>query len=169
MNLIELPDTLAERVGCLIRPVLRPNHTLESRTEHDGLALQGRWQAVTSQLEGWKHNPDQLEDEGVVPPSRELVEAAEGVAEALSGHGVDRPDTLVTNGDGGIVMRWRLPGRTWSIELDADGSIESSLMARNRRFSTTSRLVSQSSCCSTNHNRSRSSGRQKASGITTIG
>jgi hypothetical protein len=73
-----------------------------------------------------------LEDEGVVSPSRELVEVAEDVAEALRAYGVDPPDILVTNGDGGIVMRWRLSDRTWSIELDVDGSIESSLMAGRR-------------------------------------
>jgi len=45
---------------------------------------------------------------------------------------VEPPDALLTNGDGGVVFRWRLPGRTWSIELDVDGSIESSLMADSK-------------------------------------
>jgi hypothetical protein len=129
MKLIELPDTLAERIGCLIQPVLRPDQT---RRESADMDLQGKWQTVNSQLAGWKCDPDQLEDEGVRALSYELVEAAEEVAEALRGHGVDPPDTLVTNGDGGIVMRWRLSGRTWSIELDSDGSIESSLMVGSR-------------------------------------
>jgi hypothetical protein len=132
MNLIELPDTPAARIECLIRPVLRPNHIPETRRPTAGIDLHSEWQAVASHLAGWMRNLYELEDEAVLAPTRELVEAAQDVAEALAGYGVDPPNTLVTNGDGGIVMRWRLPGRTWSIELDTDGSIESSLMAGSR-------------------------------------
>ena len=130
MQLAELPDKLTERIGCLIQPVL-PTHQTRDHCPHVS-ELRGRWQPIKLQLAGWKSNPDQLEDEGVVAPTREIVALAEDVAEALCGHGVDPPDTVLNNGDGGIVMRWRLLGRTWSIELDLDGSIESSLLVSNR-------------------------------------
>ena len=93
MKLVELPGTLAERVGCLIRPILEPSRAADDRGEAASRDLQSRWHIVSAQLAGWKSNPDQVADEGV---------------------------------------RWRLPGRTWSIELDVDGSIESSLMAGTR-------------------------------------
>ena len=76
-----------------------------------------------TQLAHWKSNPDQLEDEGVLVPTAALVGVAEDVAEVLCDNAVDPPDVLLPNGDGGIVLRWRLPSRTWSIEMDADGSI----------------------------------------------
>lgn len=129
MKLIELPDTLADRIGCLIRPVLQPNHVPEDRKDTAGSDLQSRWQTVMAQLANWKSNPDQLRDEGVLAPTAALVAVAEDVAEALCRHAVDPPNNLLTNGDGGIVLRWRLPDRTWSIEMDVDGSIESSLLA----------------------------------------
>jgi hypothetical protein len=129
MQLIQLPDTLADRIDCLIRPVFQPDHIPEDRKNLVGSDLESRWQTVMTQLAIWKSNPDQLEDEGVLAPTVALVAAAEDVAEILCGDAVDPPDTLLTNGDGGIVLRWRLPGRTWSIELDVDGSIESSLLA----------------------------------------
>ncbi len=129
MKLIELPDTLADRIACLIRPVLQPNHIPEDRKDLAGSDLQSRWQTVMTQLANWKSNPDQLEDEGVLAPTAALVAVVEDVAEVLCGYAVDPPDTLLTNGDGGIVLRWRLPGRTWSIEMDVNGSIESSLFA----------------------------------------
>ncbi len=91
--------------------------------------LQSRWQTVMTQLANWKSNPEQLEDEGLLAPTTVLVAVVEDVAEVLCSHAVDPPDTLLTNGDGGIVLRWRLSGRTWSIEMDVDGSIESSLLA----------------------------------------
>jgi hypothetical protein len=128
----ELPDTLAEKIGCLIRPILQPTRAADDRRETADPDLQSRWQTVLAQLASWKSNPNQVADEGVLPPLTALLASAENVAEVLLARGVEPPDNLLTNGDGGIVFRWRLPGRTWSIELDVDGSIESSLMAGSR-------------------------------------
>lgn len=132
MKLVELPDTLAEKVGCLIQPIVQPNHVADDRNELQRADLRSRWQPELAQLAGWKSNPDQVADEGVLAPPAELVASAEDVAHALCAHGVEPPDHLLTNGDGGVVFRWRLAGRTWSIEMDIDGSIESSLIAGSR-------------------------------------
>jgi len=132
MKIIELPDTLAERIGCLIRPVLQPNHLSKDEKDIIDTDLRGRWQTVMLELAKWKSDPVQLEDEGVIAPTVALVAVAEDVADALCGYAVDPPDTLLTNGDGGIVLRWRLPDRTWSIEIDVDGSIESSLFTSSQ-------------------------------------
>lgn len=132
MNLIELPGTLAERIGCLIRPVVQPNHVDDDKKDSVNADLHIRWQTVLSQLGNWKINPQQVADEGVVAPSPDLLACAEDVAETLCTEGVEPPDHLLTNGDGGVVFRWRLPGQTWSIEIDVDGLIESSLLAGGR-------------------------------------
>ncbi len=132
MKLAELPDTLAEKVGCLIRPILPPDPTAHGRKVAAVPGAQSRWRALFGQLADWRSAPDQVADEGVVPPPQPLVACAEDVAEALFAAGVEPPDNLLTNGDGGVVFRWRLPGRTWSIELDVDGSVESSLMCGSR-------------------------------------
>lgn len=129
MQLIELPDELEDRIGCLIRPVFQPNPIADDGKAPAGSDLQSRWLTVMTQLANWKSDPERLEDEGVLAPSAALVAVAENVAEILCRDSVDPPDVLLTNGDGGIVFRWRLPGRTWSIEMDIDGSIESSLLA----------------------------------------
>ncbi len=131
MRLVELPDTLAERITCLIQPVLQPDRAADL-LEAGRADLRSRWQVVLAQLADWKSDSGQLEDEGVVAPTSALLSFAEDVAEVLCANSVEPPDNLLTNGDGGVVFRWRLSGRTWSIELDSDGTIESSLMAGSR-------------------------------------
>jgi hypothetical protein len=130
MKLVELPDTLAEKVGYLIRPVVQANDAGHDRNESRD--LQSRWQPVFEQLASWREDPGQVSDEGVLTPPNALVARAEDVAETLCTQGVEPPDNLLTNGDGGVVFRWRPAGRTWSIEMDVDGSIESSLMAGSK-------------------------------------
>lgn len=129
MDLVELPETFAEKIGCLIQPILPSKQAANDSEAGAGGNLQGRWQQVLAQLADWKVNPEQMADEGVLPPPSALVASAEDVAKVLCSSDVEPPDTLLTNGDGGVVFRWRTPGQTWSIELDVDGSIESSLMA----------------------------------------
>jgi hypothetical protein len=128
MELVELPDTLAEKIECLIRPILQAYPAETSRQSAATSDSQVQWQTVTAQLEKWKSDPDAVADEGVLPPSATLLACAQDVAGVLRGAGVDAPDTLMTNGDGGVVFRWQLHGRTWSIEMDVDGSVESSLI-----------------------------------------
>jgi hypothetical protein len=124
MKLLELPQTLSEKIERLLQPILAAN----GLTGPSGADEKSAWQTVVQQLVEWKRDPQQLADEGVEPPTAGLLEAAGTVAEMLCSGGVEPPDTLVTNGDGGIVFRWRSGQRTWTIELDSDGSIESSLM-----------------------------------------
>ena len=57
-----------------------------------------------------------------------MVHLAINVAKVLRDQNVESPDRVVPNGDGGIVFRWRSGNFTWSLELDADGSLETSLM-----------------------------------------
>jgi hypothetical protein len=124
MKLLELPQTLSEKIERLLQPIL----AADGLTGPSGADERAAWQIVVHQLADWRRDPRGLADEGVEPPTARLIEAAAAVAEMLCNGGVESPDTLVTNGDGGIVFRWRSGQRTWTIELDSDGSIESSLM-----------------------------------------
>ena len=128
MILLELPQTLSEKIERLLQPIL----AVDGFARPGGPEEKAAWQAVLERLADWRRDPQQLADEGVEPPTEGLLEAAGTVADVLGNTGVEPPDTLVTNGDGGIVFRWRSGQSTWAIELDSDGSVESSLMLRDR-------------------------------------
>jgi len=61
-----------------------------------------------------------------------MLRLAMDVAAVLRDRNVEAPDRVIPNGDGGIVFRWRSCDFTWSLELEADGSMETSLMEENR-------------------------------------
>ncbi|MBC8872773.1 MAG: hypothetical protein H8E44_25350 [Planctomycetes bacterium] len=128
MNLLEMPHTLSEKIERLLQPIL----DADGLTRPSGADEKAAWQAVLEQLADWRRDPQQLADEGVEPPTAALLEATGAVGEMLSNGGVEPPDTLITNGDGGIAFRWRSGQRAWTIELDSDGSIESSLMVHGK-------------------------------------
>jgi hypothetical protein len=131
MKLGELPTTVAEKVFCLIQPVV-PSAAENDWNRARNAGLRSRWEPALAQLRDWKNNPDEVADEGVLAPSATLLASAEDVAEALCTHDIEPPDQILPNGDGGVVFRWRSDGRTWSIEMDVDGSIESLLMVGGR-------------------------------------
>ena len=61
-----------------------------------------------------------------------MLRLAMDVAAVLRDRNVEAPDRVIPNGDGGIVFRWRSCDFTWSLELEADGSMETSLMEEDR-------------------------------------
>jgi hypothetical protein len=128
MKLLELPHTLSEKIDRLLQPILASGPVTGSAGEeqHNG------WQAIVEQLCRWTRDPAQLSDEEVEAPTSEVLAMATAVAEVLRDAGVEPPDHLVPNGDGGIVFRWRSGQRAWSIELDSDGSLESYLLQQGK-------------------------------------
>src|SRR5437867_6844152 len=117
MKLLELPHTLSEKVERLLQPILAGGRAAGSAGE----VQRSAWQLVVDQLHHWAGDPRQLADEGVEAPTSEVLAMAAAVADVLRDAGIDPPDSLVPNGDGGIVFRWRSGQRAWSIELDSDG------------------------------------------------
>ncbi len=99
------------------------------------------WQAVVSgRLAEWERNPRQLEDDGIVAPSRETVHRAADIARELCALGLAAPQRVAATGDGGIVFA-RQEGAFFSnIEVMGDGSAEltvyrdSRLVSRQRLF-----------------------------------
>ena len=99
------------------------------------------WQAVVSgRLAEWERNPRQLEDDGIVAPSRETIQRAADIARELCALGLAAPQRVAATGDGGIVFA-RQEGAFFSnIEVMGDGSAEltvyrdSRLVSRQRLF-----------------------------------
>lgn len=128
MPVLEVPRTLPERIEYLLHPVV------ELETPHAPLsqANAGAWQERIEQLAAWARDPQQLSDEDIVAPSGRMIQLAMDVAAVMRDRNVEASDRVVPNGDGGIVFRWRSRDFTWSLELDADGSMETSLMEDNK-------------------------------------
>jgi len=76
-----------------------------------------------------------LEDEGVEAPALEAIRLALNAVDTLRESGVDAPSRTVPDGDGGVVFRWRSGDNAWTLAFEADGTIESSLVAKGRLVS----------------------------------
>jgi hypothetical protein len=124
MKLLELPRTPTEMIHRLLQPIL----SMEKVNGESGQGVKTSWRQISAKLTAWKKVPQELEDDGVEPLGPGVLARAEVVAEALSAACVEPPDTFVPNGDGGLVLRWRVGQRAWWIELDGDGSMEACLM-----------------------------------------
>ena len=125
MKVLDFPQTLPERIDYLLQPVV----TRPATRKRLGEAEIAAWQELTDkQFSSWVRDPEQLSDDGVEAPSVGMVQLAMNIAKVLREQNVEAPDRVVPNGDGGIVFRWRTGDFTWSLELDVDGSLETSLM-----------------------------------------
>lgn len=63
-----------------------------------------RWEKALAQLRKWSADPSQLEDEGVIAPTRETISRAYLAAVTARDNGVPAPLRVVPDGEGGIVF-----------------------------------------------------------------
>lgn len=83
------------------------------------------WQRIIDDfLIEWGKDPSTLDDEEIVPPSREIIHAASQVAIALRDGGEPAPLRVVPDGDGGIAFEYRSEGWFRSLSICEDGWIE---------------------------------------------
>lgn len=76
-----------------------------------------------------------MEDDGIIPPTRETVQRAAEVARELCAAGLPVPQRVAATGDGGIVFA-RQEGVYFSnIEIAADGSVELTVFRESRLVS----------------------------------
>jgi hypothetical protein len=124
MPALEVPQTLPDRIAYLLHSVV------EFETPHAPLSEIHlvAWQELIAQLSAWARDPQQLRDEDIEPPSNRMIQLAMDVASVMRDRKIEAPDRIVPNGDGGLVFRWRSGEFTWSLELDVDGSMETTLM-----------------------------------------
>lgn len=134
MLLLEPPTTISEKVERLFRPVFESGPCQSSvRSAED-------WRRFDLQLTHWERQPDELEDEGVEPPSSEALLLIREVSSALQELDVEPPLRIVPNCDGGAVFEWRDAPLLWLLEVERDGSLELSVF-RAARLVTRYRLA----------------------------
>jgi hypothetical protein len=95
-----------------------------------------RWQAVLDRwLLKWAQDPSRLEDEGVVPPSADILQLACQLAGDLRDAGAPGPQRVAATGDGGIVFVRQVGPSLSTLEVGADGSIELTVFRDSRLLS----------------------------------
>lgn len=83
------------------------------------------WRKVINEpLIDWARNPDQLEDEGILPPSKDVIQLALNFAMYWRDKGSPAPDYVIPDGDGGIVFKRTAGDVTETIEIGAEGTVE---------------------------------------------
>lgn len=79
---------------------------------------------IDLKLVEWGRNPDQLEEEELLPPSRAAIDSAVRIAMTFRDCGVYAPNRVVPDGDGGIVLERWSGSFSESFEIFSDGQIE---------------------------------------------
>ena len=83
------------------------------------------WQRIIDdQLIEWGWNSCQLEDEGVAPPTRDTIQRAIRLAEALQSLGLPPPDSVVPDPDGAIVFERRQEDVSETFHVWENGTVE---------------------------------------------
>lgn len=84
-----------------------------------------KWQSVIDYtLIEWGSDPGQLEDEGLEPPSREVIQLAIRCAQAYKDEGRPAPDRIVPDPNGGIVFERQEGDVSEEIHVWDDGTVE---------------------------------------------
>ena len=124
MSRIEVPGN----IWANICTVLEDNGVADTKDAHPIPSAElerQRWQYVIDHyLLKWAKNPTELEDEGIIPPSEEVIQRSCQVAGELREAGLPGPDRVAATGDGGIVFVRQTGPLLSSLEVAADGSVE---------------------------------------------
>lgn len=92
-----------------------------------------QWEEIiNTKLIEWGRNPDGLEDDDLIPPSKSVVQTAIQLAQGARDARSIPPDWIIPDGDGGIVFEWREASRAVKLELLDDGSAECLVFDHNR-------------------------------------
>ena len=84
-----------------------------------------KWQElIDHKLIEWGRNPSQFDDEGVEPPSGEIIRLAIGLAEKFRDDGLTPPDSVVPDANGGIVFERRESDVSEVFHVWDDGTVE---------------------------------------------
>ena len=90
-----------------------------SDIDHDG------WRVVINEpLIEWGRDPSKIADEGIDPPTREMITFASEYAMHLRDRGCPPPDRVVPNGDGGIAFEKWTGSFYQVIEFEPGGIVE---------------------------------------------
>jgi len=92
-------------------------------------------QIIDRYLIEWARYPSRLDDEGVIPPSADIIHRACEIAIDMRDQTLAAPLRVVPNGDGGIVFERREGPIFQTIEIYEDGSVESAAFVDSRLVS----------------------------------
>ncbi len=129
MQIIDLPIAIQERVSHLLRPILKTGG------QHETGHFSTDWGRIEVQLQEWEQHRKTLDDDDLDLPSQATIQLIRDVCLALSQHAVDPPLRLVPNLDGGAAFEWRASPYLWSVEVERDGALESSVFREGRLVS----------------------------------
>ena len=80
------------------------------------------WDDLIAKLAEWEHNPEELAEYDLIPPTREAIMAARAWAN-IHPRRKRPPDRAVRDGDGGIVFDYlSTPTGSRSLEFDHNGN-----------------------------------------------
>lgn len=84
-----------------------------------------RWsELIEGQLDGWRRDPAQLEDDDVLAPTIDTIRRAIVVARSMRDQRLPPPDRIVPTGDGGIALQFERDREFVSIEIEPEGLVE---------------------------------------------
>jgi hypothetical protein len=96
-----------------------PDESTRGRSERD--QWRAAWERVIDQkLNDWASDPDQLADDGILPPSPQSIAMASQIARLMRARGFAPPTSVVPDGDGGISFE-RAHGRIFE-KIEIEGS-----------------------------------------------
>lgn len=124
MSRLETQDTIWDQIKSLLETSGNDQQG-PTRAREDWQKERAGWQTVLEKwLWAWERDPSQLEDDGIIAPSRETIERAADVAQRLRDLGLLAPRRVAATGDGGIVFAWETKPVLSTLEIDPDGSLE---------------------------------------------
>jgi hypothetical protein len=124
MSLLELIPSISARGRTLDSSVhsrsahqqVKPNRSASDHRSWNDL--------IDGRLAEWERQPELLDDEGVEPPSGDIIRLAIGLAQFLRDRHVPPPERVVPDANGGLAFEWLKGPVSESIEISDDGSVE---------------------------------------------
>ena len=122
MTLVEEYTTTSDNVARIVQSGVAGEDALASTLANAGREKE-RWGAVIETLSRWRENADDLRDDGIVPPTPQLIDYACDFASACREDG-PAPTHVAPAGDGGIVFEQGDPSLYHVLTFHPDGAIE---------------------------------------------
>ena len=84
------------------------------------------------ELNEWALDPARFDDDGIEPPSRQIIRLAIALAEAFRDEGLPAPDSVVPDPNGGIVFEQQETACAEVLHIWDDGNVEHQLFRGTR-------------------------------------
>jgi hypothetical protein len=124
MTVLDARDTLSGAIGLVVESSAAGDDELAGSERHRESSRREWERIINEYLVEWGRDPSQLEDEGVTPPSLEIITLASKIAMELRDRCCPPPLRVVPDGEGGIAFEQRSGDFFLSLNLLHDRSIE---------------------------------------------